>query len=91
MEENKNINEELYDIVPIEDIDEVSSADTGDSGLSTPLAMLIGAGIALGVSAVSKRAVKWYKDRKAAKAVSGEKAEEPPEVFEGEIVTEGAE
>lgn len=90
MEENKIINEE-YDIVPIEEIEEVCSDDAGDSGLSTPLAMLIGAGIALGVSAVSKRAIKWYKGRKAAKAAAGEKTEEPSEVLEGELVTEDEE
>lgn len=64
MEENKTINEEMFDLIPMEDVD----TETDDSGLSTPMAMLIGGGIALGIAAAGKAALRWYKRRKAAKS-----------------------
>lgn len=87
MEETKNTTEEMFDLIPTDTIDSVTAEPESDEdGLSTPLAMLIGAGIALGVSAVSKTAIKWYRKRKAAKACR-ESSDEPVDVDEEDIIT----
>ena len=86
MEETKNTTEEMFDLIPTDTIDSVAAEPESDEGgLSTPLAMLIGAGIALGVSAISKTAIKWYRKRKATKAYR-DGSDEPVYVDEEDIV-----